>query len=187
MLFHNTIYLFTIVKNIIFGRQECSNIFESNDISTIDIVVGGDHGQGKFWSVWKFIFRDILVKTLHSYRIKNTHIDCEKDTNDVLNESIVKPLNNEMKIIMNEDRFVFKCGLKIKIIITYSKIDDINESIFQKCNNNMQPYFNIWRPSIFCYCCWKIKYVWLLMLLVQYIFKRVVRWIILKTYNGKFI
>ena len=94
-------------KKIIFGRQECSNRFESNAISIIHIVVGDDHGQGTFWFVWKFILRDINVKNLNSYRIKNAHIYCKKDTYDVLNESIVKPLNNEMIIIMNEDRFVF--------------------------------------------------------------------------------
>ena len=28
--------------------KECSNECESNDISILDIVFGGDHGQGKF-------------------------------------------------------------------------------------------------------------------------------------------
>ena len=43
--------------------QECSNKSESNSISTIDIVVGGDHGQRNFRSVCKFILRDINVKS----------------------------------------------------------------------------------------------------------------------------
>ena len=60
--------------------QEYSNEFESNDISIIDIVVGGDHSQGKFRHICKFVLRDINVKNLNAYVIKNTHIDYEKDT-----------------------------------------------------------------------------------------------------------
>ena len=79
-----------IVKNV-------PKNLKSNSISTLDIVVGGDHGQGKFRYVCKFILRDINVKNLNSYPIKNAHIDCDKDTYDVLNESIVKPINDEIK------------------------------------------------------------------------------------------
>ena len=53
--------------------------------------------KGKFRYVCKFILRDINVKKLNSYLIKNAHIDCDKDTYDVLNESIVKPINDEIK------------------------------------------------------------------------------------------
>ena len=73
--------------------QECSNNSDNTSISTIDIVVGGDHGQGEFRSVSKFILRDIYFNKVKSYVIKNAHIDCDKDTYDVLNDSIVKPLN----------------------------------------------------------------------------------------------
>ena len=65
-----------------FYCQECVNESESNAISTIDIVVGDDLGQGKFRSVYKFILRDINVKNLDSYIIKNAHIGCDKDTHD---------------------------------------------------------------------------------------------------------
>ena len=44
--------------------QECSNESESNAISIIDIVVGGDRGQGKFRLVYKIILREMNVKTL---------------------------------------------------------------------------------------------------------------------------
>ena len=90
-----------------FYYQECSNESESNSISTIDIGGGGDSGQGKFWSISKFILRSLSVKKLNSYIIRNAHIDCEKETCNVLNESIIKPINDEMKIIMNKDMFVF--------------------------------------------------------------------------------
>ena len=81
--------------------QECSNNSDSTSISTIDIVIGGDHGQDKVRFVFKFILPDIHIKKLKSYVIKNTHIECDKDTYDVLNGSIVKQLNEEIKILMN--------------------------------------------------------------------------------------
>ena len=60
----------------------------------------------------------------------NAHIDCEKDTYDVLNDSIVKPLNEEMKLLMEKHMFVyFKWDEDKKLIIKYSKEGDINKSI----------------------------------------------------------
>ena len=56
--------------------QECSNESETNTIPTIDIVVGGDHGRGKFRSVCNFILRYIDVINIDSYVITNAHIDC---------------------------------------------------------------------------------------------------------------
>ena len=72
--------------------QEYSTNTDNSSISTIDIVVDGDHDQGKFCSVSKFILRDIYFNKVKSYVIKNAHIDCDKDTYDVLNDSIVNRL-----------------------------------------------------------------------------------------------
>ena len=63
--------------------------------------------NGNFRSVCKFILRDINVKNLDSYVIKNVHIDYDKDTYNVLNKSIGDLLNDGMKIIMNEDMFIY--------------------------------------------------------------------------------
>ena len=116
-----------------FYCQKCSTNTENTPLSTIDIVVGGDHGQGKFRSVSKFILRDTLFNKLRSYVIKNAHIDCEKDTYDVLNDSIVKPLNEEMKLLMEKDMFVyFMWDEDKKLTIKYSKEGDINKSIYKK-------------------------------------------------------
>ena len=81
MSLHNVIFLYLIVKKIHFWTkpiskllttsletlycQECSTNSDNSSISTIDIVVGGDHGQGKFRSVSKFILRDIYFKKLN--------------------------------------------------------------------------------------------------------------------------
>ena len=72
-----------------------------------------------------------MEKKLLSYVIKNVHIDCDHDTYDVLNKSIVKLIDDGMKIILNEDMFVFfMLDNNSKLLVKYSKRDDINESIF---------------------------------------------------------
>ena len=93
--------------------KEYSINSDNSSISTIVIVVGGDHGQGKFRSVSKFILRDISFNKLNSYVITNAHIDCDKDTYDVLNDSIVKPLHEEMKLSMKKICLCTLCGMKI--------------------------------------------------------------------------
>ena len=113
--------------------QGCSNNSDNISISTIDIVVGGGHGQCKFRSISKFILRDIYIKNLKSYVIKYAHIDGDKDTDDVLNTSIVKPLNEEMKLLMNKDICVFFIWNEDnKLIIKYLKEEDINKSSYNK-------------------------------------------------------
>ena len=89
-----------------------------------------------FPSLYWYIYIYIYIYKLKSYVIKNAHIDCDKDTYDILDESIMTPLNEEMKIIMNKDMFVFfMWNEENKLVIEYSKEDDINKSSF---NNIIQ-------------------------------------------------
>ena len=61
------------------------------------------------------------------------HIDCNKDTYDVLNNPIVQSLNEEMKLLMNKDMFVlFMWNEDNKLIIKYSKEEDIDKSSYNK-------------------------------------------------------
>ena len=111
MYLHNVISLFLIAKKSFWTKliskilttsieslycQECSNKSESDFISIFHIIVGGDDGRKKFRSFCKFILRSINVKKLNSYVIKNIHIDCDRETYELLNESIVKPTNDEI-------------------------------------------------------------------------------------------
>ena len=80
--------------------------------------------------VTQFIPRDSGGNKVLSYVIKNAHIDCDHDTYDFLNKSIVKPINDDTKLIMNKDMFVFLLwNENNKLIIQYSNKDDCNESI----------------------------------------------------------
>ena len=68
----------------------------SNTISKIDIVIGGDHGQGNFRSVDKFILRDKEEINKNSYVIKIEIIDCTKDTYEIFQKSLANPINNDL-------------------------------------------------------------------------------------------
>ena len=115
--------------------QECSNNFDDTSIFTIEIV-------GKFRSISKFILRDIHKK-MKSYVIKNARIDCDKDTYDVLNNSIAKPFNEEMKLLMNKDMFMFFMWNKNKnIIIKYLKEEDMKKSSYNKIIQIQTRFFN---------------------------------------------
>ena len=99
----------------------------------MDMVFGGDHGQGKMRCVTKVIPIDSLGRKLLSYVIKNVHIDCDHDIYDDMNISIVKPINNYMKTLMNKGMFVYLLWNKDdKLTIQYSTKDDINESSYMK-------------------------------------------------------
>jgi hypothetical protein len=72
-----------------------------NNLKSIDVVLGGDHGQGKFRSVIKIILRDDTGLSVDTLVMKVGHIDCTKDTYDVLKSSVAGPLNNSLKEVIN--------------------------------------------------------------------------------------
>jgi hypothetical protein len=69
-------------------------------LQSMDVILGGDHGQGKFRSVIKIILRDGEGKQVDSMVMKVGHIDCTKDTYDVLKSSVAGPLNESMKEVI---------------------------------------------------------------------------------------
>ena len=73
-----------------------------NKLSKINIVIGDDHGQEIFRSVSKFIMRDKEGYNKDSYVIKNGHIDCTKDTNEIFQRTIATPINNQQSTINNQ-------------------------------------------------------------------------------------
>ncbi len=69
-------------------------------LKSIDVVLGGDHGQGKFRSVIKIILRDEDGKQVDSMVMKVGHIDCTKDTYDILKSSVAGPLNKSIEEVV---------------------------------------------------------------------------------------
>ena len=76
-----------------------------DSVESLDLVIGGDHGQGKFRSVMKIILRNQDLKNVNQFCIKIDHIDCEKDTYEVLRDSITSPLNTDITTI-NEAGYI---------------------------------------------------------------------------------
>lgn len=63
----------------------------------MEIVFGGDHGQGVFGAAVKVILVDPVRKVVNSAVEKVGHIDCRKDTYNVLKQTIANPLNKSLK------------------------------------------------------------------------------------------
>jgi hypothetical protein len=76
-------------------------------LQSMDVVLGGDHGQGKFRSVIKIILRDGAGKQVDTMVMKVGHIDCTKDTYDVLKSSVAGPLNESMKEVIDSGALQF--------------------------------------------------------------------------------
>jgi hypothetical protein len=67
----------------------------------MDVVLGGDHGQGKLQSVIKIILQDKIGGQVTSMVMKVGHIDCRKDTYKLLKSSIAGPLNESLQEVIN--------------------------------------------------------------------------------------
>ena len=76
---------------------------EENDLNSVDIIVGTDHRQGKFRGFMKIIQRNNIGGEIHNYIFKIAHIDCKKDTYEVLKATIADSLNKSMKSVLDEN------------------------------------------------------------------------------------
>ena len=100
----------------------CTDDCLSKLISTVDIVVDGCNGRGKFRSACKFILRDINGISIYIFIVKNEDINCEKDIYEVLKTSIVKPLIDDRRFMTREDMNLYLREMKrIKRILKIKK------------------------------------------------------------------
>ena len=99
-----------------------SNGKYQNAIKKFDFVMGGDHGQRKFRMVLKIIGRAGDNTIVDSWVIKVAHIDCVKDTYEVLKKTISESLNACLnKLLAN--------GMKVNLF--QNENDKANEFVFQ--------------------------------------------------------
>jgi hypothetical protein len=75
-------------------------------LCSIDLVVGGDHGQEWFRMLAKVIARDENKKIIDKFVIKVAHIDCKKDTNHILRDMITPSLNCNLKELTGRRKVV---------------------------------------------------------------------------------
>ena len=86
-----------------FARECKHSPVELKKVASVDIVVGGNHGQeGKFRAVIKIILRyvdvEVEVKT-KMLVIKAGHIEAKKDTYDILKNTVTPEMNDAIKRI----------------------------------------------------------------------------------------
>ena len=69
----------------------------------MDIVFGGDHGNRRFRSVIRLIFRNSTNCEVEPYYVTQTvgSIECAKDSREILENTIAGPLNEGLQRIMN--------------------------------------------------------------------------------------
>ena len=79
------------------GLQKCFMNSQFEELHKIDIVTGGDYGQGKFRQLVRCLCRDRQGKVIKEFKLKICHIDCTKDTYHVLKNTIGGNLNQDLK------------------------------------------------------------------------------------------
>ncbi len=104
-------------------------IDDPSHIKRIDVMAGGDHGQGAFIFGAKVV---VILKgldggedELFTFEITTAEIKCDKDTAEILNHTIRKPLVEELRKIYTQNLSV---GLdkgedgKLRIVCSYDDI-----------------------------------------------------------------
>jgi hypothetical protein len=83
-------------------QQRSCNFFTQYD--AIDVVLGGDHGQRKFRMVIRVIYRNKSNRNIpaFSHTLKIGHIDCIKDTREVLERTIGIATNDGCKALFGK-------------------------------------------------------------------------------------
>jgi hypothetical protein len=72
------------------------NIDLITQVRGVELVDGGDHGQGRFAQVAKIIIRGENRKVLADFHIKIADIKCEKDTYDLYQATVGPPLSKDI-------------------------------------------------------------------------------------------
>ena len=73
-------------------------------VDSVDLVIGGDHGQSCFRMVVKVILRKEDLTIIDTIINKIAHIDCKKDTYEVLQQTICPAINNDINDLIDGNK-----------------------------------------------------------------------------------
>ena len=75
------------------------NLLNLNDLSRIDVVIGGDHGQGAFRFLMKLLF---VMKSFKNVERESSvaYILCKKGNGEILKNKIIKKLQDSFKLML---------------------------------------------------------------------------------------
>jgi len=83
--------------------------FQQFGFNSIDIVFGADHGARRFRAAIKVIFRNKENTTVSPFSVVITvgNIYCSKESREILEKTIAKPINESLKRIVNKFFIVY--------------------------------------------------------------------------------
>lgn len=91
----------------------------------MDLAIGGDHGKG-------LLQYDGNDKASTSVLLQVGDINCQKDTSDILKETIMDPIGESMKWIIMSGQFIVR-RMNGRLDVTFQEEILIPESLDVKC------------------------------------------------------
>ncbi len=99
------------------------------DVTRLDVVIGGDHGGGKFHMTMKVSFR-LPGKQTVSYLTQIASVSYSKDNTDILRETVLDTIRESLRQISAGRRFIV-LGNELTLEFSLSNADD--KSIHCSC------------------------------------------------------
>ncbi len=94
------------------------------EISGVDFTIGGDHGKGRFWMMFKIIIRYSSNKPAVSEIFQVANINYAKDDITVLRDTVLKPIGKALNGIITSN-----CALLILLTFIFSFVGDSLKNI----------------------------------------------------------
>ncbi len=118
-----------VIKTL--ARKCKHSLVEMKKVASVDIVVGGDHRQGKFRAMIKIILRYVDVELKNKMIvIKVGHIEAKKDTYEILKNTVTPEMNDAIKRIKQGGNVlrIFENAETGEIELTFSNDVLLNEA-----------------------------------------------------------
>jgi hypothetical protein len=80
-------------------KHRGQEFFKNNGHNTLDVILGCNHGARKFRAELRLLFWNSMDEEVKQYSISLHvgHIDCTKDTREVLQKTLVAPFNDSLR------------------------------------------------------------------------------------------
>ncbi len=103
-----TIIPFWYKRPEIFLQKQLKNMIDLSllpQLIKVDIIIGGDHGGGKFRMSMKVNFRLVEKKT-HSYLTQIASVSYSKDNTEILKETVLNPIGEGLELLVSGGKFI---------------------------------------------------------------------------------
>jgi hypothetical protein len=69
------------------------------------MIIGGDHGGGKFHMSMKVSFQ-LVEKKIHSYWMQIASMSFSKDNTEILKETVLDPIGEGLQLLVSGGKFI---------------------------------------------------------------------------------